>query len=287
MEEDHEGREGGKRGREDTGADGGGGAAVSKEPRLAGSGDKRGAEDRAQAPAAKRARADAGEETVSRLPEGEARRNRHEQADLDDGRREAGVEDGADAEEVEVRMRVKKRGDGSASGEIDLIVFMRRKQVAALSEEQKAKLRAVVREFNVQKKFEDFHRSHSSRGTAVLLLSQDEEMHRANMRAQVWDQIPSFSDPIPSAHEFIYGIPHSNSEPENENKKWDVARAIASTKIHYLTSLKRCWQMVSMVLSLRVCCQTCPQPLAGWSLSALMIGLPRRETWACKITPTT
>ena len=62
---------------------------------------------------------------------------------------------------------------------------------------------------------------------------------RARERADVWNQLPSYANPIPTAQEFIAGIDHHNSNPDHQGVKWDVVRALQSTKMHYLTQLKK------------------------------------------------
>jgi len=38
--------------------------------------------------------------------------------------------------------------------------------------------------------------------------------------------------------DFLEGIPHQNNKPENEGALWDVVRAVASAKTHYLDELQ-------------------------------------------------
>ena len=137
------------------------------------------------------------------------------------------------------RARQRTEGETSASGEIDLTLFMTLKEVKNLAEPDKEKLRAVVRKFHVQKKFSRFHGQHPGTASLGQLRTWQEEKKRNIMREQVWDQVPEFADPMPSAAEFISGIPHKNSDPKNKDQFWAVERAFASNKMHYYTKLRR------------------------------------------------
>ena len=89
------------------------------------------------------------------------------------------------------------------------------KEVKNLAEPDKEKLCAVVRKFHAQKKLSRFHGQHPGTASLGQLRTWQEEKKRNIMREQVWDQVPEFADPMPSAAEFISGIPHKNSDPKN------------------------------------------------------------------------
>ena len=71
------------------------------------------------------------------------------------------------------------------------------------------------------------------------MLTAEQQNERANMRGQLWQELPSFADPIPEAEEFISGVEHKNSDPKNQGQLWNVVRAIASTKTHYYNRLRK------------------------------------------------
>ena len=62
-----------------------------------------------------------------------------------------------------------------------------------------------------------------------------EARHRVDLSAQLLERLYRFADPIPKPYELGQGIPHYNNSPEYANILFDVVRAIASRKIHYLT----------------------------------------------------
>ena len=72
-----------------------------------------------------------------------------------------------------------------------------------------------------------------------MVFGPENERLRAAMRAQVFDELPSYCDPIPKGAEFILGIRHRNSDPRYRGVLWEPVRAIASNKMHYLTKLRQ------------------------------------------------
>ena len=139
------------------------------------------------------------------------------------------------------RKRQRQTGtfDSSASGEIDLTLFMSRRRLLRLSEEAKERLREIVRKDDIQKKFSYFHREGSRHCVSRTNFSPEEERWRIAMCAEVFRQIPGYCEWIPMAEEFIVGIKHRNSDPKYADVLWEPVRAIASNKMHYYTKLRQ------------------------------------------------
>ena len=57
---------------------------------------------------------------------------------------------------------------------------------------------------------------------------------------ELLQQLLDHADPIPLPREFIEGMPHKNDLQWNRGHLWEVPRAIASTKDHYLKTLQEC-----------------------------------------------
>ena len=57
---------------------------------------------------------------------------------------------------------------------------------------------------------------------------------RAECRAAFLEEMmPGLANPIPDTFQFVTGIPHHNDRRDSA-EWWDVVRAIASSKMHYL-----------------------------------------------------
>ena len=101
----------------------------------------------------------------------------------------------------------------------------------------KEELRQVRRREDIQQKLSGFQwhpagKDPASGGQIPSILPRHERK-----RADVWRQLPSFAQPMPSAHDFVLGIPHYSDRASEKDKLWPVVRAIASTKMHYMTKL--------------------------------------------------
>ena len=63
------------------------------------------------------------------------------------------------------------------------------------------------------------------------MFSPEQDRVRAKNKGKVRAGIKLHADPIPSAAEFLTGIPHKNSAPEHKDYYWPPVRAIASSKM--------------------------------------------------------
>ena len=70
------------------------------------------------------------------------------------------------------------------------------------------------------------------------LHSGDDMLERASS-CTVADAAVPFANPIPSAREFVEGMGHRNDNPENEDVLFDVPRAIATCKMHYMRKVQK------------------------------------------------
>ena len=158
-------------------------------------------------------------------------------------------EDGGDdveyaAEERAWRPRTRRRSRSrtlvlpaytSAPGEVDLNLRLSGKAIAGLSEEQKSTLRAVVPAEEKQVHFKAYH----ARGNSQAMVRRPNSMMReALARDELLRQLPRYAEPIPTAQEFMEGIGHRNNKEDVRGQLWDVARAIASAKVHYLPKIQ-------------------------------------------------
>jgi len=119
----------------------------------------------------------------------------------------------------------EKERDSSASGEIDLSLYMSARKIKGLSEDQKTKLRAVVRRHQMQSHFMHFKWGGAS---GALVETNEEAERRAKTMRDLRQRLPGHADPIPSQGEFYDGIEHYNDSPKNRGAKWDVVRALQS-----------------------------------------------------------
>ena len=55
---------------------------------------------------------------------------------------------------------------------------------------------------------------------------------------RMYEGCPAFADPIPTAQEFIDGIPHKSTDTAASGALGEVLRAMHSRKMHYYTILK-------------------------------------------------
>ena len=108
------------------------------------------------------------------------------------------------------------------------------RQVKRLSEEMKAKLREEVKKFETQTHFLTFNW-----GKPGHYESAREALDRAALESQLLARLYSWADPIPRRYEFASGIVHYNDSPDYHDFPWEVVRAIASRKVHYLAKIRR------------------------------------------------
>ena len=113
------------------------------------------------------------------------------------------------------------------------------KDIANLPEETKADLRLVDATEPPQEHFKDF-KWHAAPGAEVNI--HRNLGHQARVRAELFENVPDWCDAIPTAREWISGIPHWNSNPAAAGKKWDPIRARQSRKFYYFEELKQVWE---------------------------------------------
>ena len=116
------------------------------------------------------------------------------------------------------------------------------RDVEKIPEEAKEELRQVRRkkDYKYQLKFSDVQwpeeRPIGSAGSMIPGISDSQLREQTTAIAS---QLPEYSNPMPSTHEFVNGMPHQNGKREYEGQMWDVVRAIASTKVKYLPWLSK------------------------------------------------
>ena len=116
-------------------------------------------------------------------------------------------------------------------------MYMTSRRIQKLTDEQKDKLRCIIRKDNEQPHFLNFKwGGGGGAASGAFLETAGEAKRRAARIANVWRQVDA--NPIPSALDFINGVSHWNDNLANSNKLWDVVRATHSTKMHYFTKLK-------------------------------------------------
>ena len=121
----------------------------------------------------------------------------------------------------------------SEPGEVDLTLYMGRRKLLKLSEEDKEKLRNIMRKEHKQKHFIDSSAASAASGEAAAVPDREEIIRTNRARSALWPRVFEDANPIPSAEEFVEGMQHHNSAPEYKDEKFNVVRAIASTKVHY------------------------------------------------------
>ena len=118
-------------------------------------------------------------------------------------------------------------------GEVDLTLYMNPSKLRKLSEQDKEKLRNIVRKDDRQKHFSDFSAASGASDEKVAVLDREEIIRINRARSQLWSDVYECAEPIPKAKEFVEGIEHHNSEPKYKGEKFNVPRAIASKKMYY------------------------------------------------------
>ena len=132
---------------------------------------------------------------LSTLEDGEGVESAEEQRSLFDVRRRQ-------------RRRNKSRSmvgrtDTSTIDEVDLTLHLYGKEIVDLSEEQKSKLRAVVRTHERQVHFTEYH----ARDHTQTMVRRHHSKEEARAREELLERLPEHANPIPQAHEFIVGVP--------------------------------------------------------------------------------
>ena len=139
-----------------------------------------------------------------------------------------------------------ERAEPLPSGEVDLTLYMTPKKINGLSEKQKATLRSVLATQAVQRHFKDFSAASGAHVQNLALMRHQEQIRNQHARAKLWKELHDYANPIPSAKFFFDGMEHYNSNPDDDRLcRWNVERAIASTKVHYLPKIKYKMQTTS------------------------------------------
>ena len=120
----------------------------------------------------------------------------------------------------------------------DLTRHLSRRKLADLSETDKDRLRQIIR-----KNAPQVHIGDNKAAWQANLTAAGGEW-RQNQRTErlahfLQPYLDQYCEPIPSAHEFLTGLPHRNDSAVKAGQLWDVVRALASKKMHYLAKLKR------------------------------------------------
>ena len=131
-----------------------------------------------------------------------------------------------------------ERAEPLPPGEVDLTLYMTKKAINGLSETQKEKLRNIIATQAVQKHFVDFSAASGAHDQNLALMRHQEQIRNQRARGRLWKKLHEYANPIPSAKDFVEGMEHYNSRPDHINELFKVPRAIASTKMHYLTKIK-------------------------------------------------
>ena len=133
--------------------------------------------------------------------------------------------------------RARATSSDSGDWEIRSRLHISARDIPNLHAVHNADLRRVLRKDAAQPHFGDYKASgHHYRPERFAPAEHD---RRARDRADLYNDLPGFANPIPTAQEFVEGIPHHNSSPDNAGKKFDVVRAFHSTKMHYIPKLNK------------------------------------------------
>ena len=120
----------------------------------------------------------------------------------------------------------------------DLRRHLSSRRLANLSETAKDRLRQLIRKNAPQVHIGDNKAAWQANFTAA-----GEEWRQNQRTEELADFLPpsldKYCEPIPSAHEFLTGIPHRNNSADKAGELWDVVRALASKKVHYFAKMKR------------------------------------------------
>ena len=100
-----------------------------------------------------------------------------------------------------------------------------------MSDADKERLRSARRKFDKQQKFSGYYEQTANPGPGELRLTQNQEHIRAHNKRKISRAVGHWAEHIPTSAEFMTGIPHKNSNIENENRLFGVVRAIATAKV--------------------------------------------------------
>ena len=75
--------------------------------------------------------------------------------------------------------------------------------------------------------------------TGATLADYNDMRGEAHVRANVYEQLPSLTDPIPAADEFVTGLGHKPNNPSATGELWPLLRAMRSRKMYFFTKLQR------------------------------------------------
>ena len=135
--------------------------------------------------------------------------------------------------------------DEGSSNHVDVThsVWTRR-GIEKLPEDAKEELRQVRRISETQKKFSGFQwqakgSDPASGGRAVSMIPGVEAARLDREKTSVWSQLPGYAQPMPAADDFISGIYYYSDKGDQQGILLPVYQAIASTKMHCLTHLKK------------------------------------------------
>ena len=95
--------------------------------------------------------------------------------------------------------------------EVDLTLYMSQRKILSLSQENKEKLRNIMRKFHEQKHFSDSSAAFAACDEVVAVTHREEIIRQSRARSDLWPVVYGFANPIPSAEEFVEGIgPYSS-----------------------------------------------------------------------------
>ena len=130
-----------------------------------------------------------------------------------------------------------ERAEPLPPGEVDLTLYMTKKAINGLSETQRDKLRSVLATQAVQRHFKDFSAASGAHVQNLALMRHQEQIRNQHARAKFWKELHKYANPIPPAKTFFDGMEHHNRNPDVD-RLFNVQRAIASTKVHYLPKIQ-------------------------------------------------
>ena len=112
------------------------------------------------------------------------------------------------------------------------------KKIKLLKEEDKERLRSVVRKNEQQTHWCDQAASGADRSGPPTSLNNREAHARSIAKHRFVGQLLGHANPLPTPQEYIVGLDHKNDREENVGVKFYVIKALHSRKIHYYTKLK-------------------------------------------------
>ena len=124
------------------------------------------------------------------------------------------------------------------------------KDIANLPEETKEELRSIPATDLPQEHFRDF-KWDAAPGAEVNI--HPNRARQARVKADLYENVPDWCDPIPTASEWISGIPHWSENSQVRGQKWDPIRARHSRKFYYLSKLEQIWEAAPDDMPLTQC----------------------------------